>query len=70
MGVMVSRRQLEREMALRGWSAVDLARAAGVSGATITAARGGKRLAPKTVRLLARALASAPPVDGIDRLLD
>jgi len=69
MGVMVSK-GLEREMALRGWSAMDLARAAGVSGGTITAARGTKRLSPKAVRLIARGLASAPPVDGIDRLLE
>ena len=69
MGVLVSREQLEREMVLRGWTSADLARAAKISPATITAMRSGKRVSPHTLHAVARALAAADPLDQIDGLL-
>lgn len=69
MGVIVSRGRLEREMARRGWTSADLAEAAGLSGATVTAARAGRPVSPRTVAAIARALAGAKPVDEIDSLL-
>lgn len=69
VSVVIDRARLERELALRGWTAADLAKAAHLSGATIAAARAGKPMSPKTVRAIARALADAPTVEGIDRLL-
>lgn len=69
MSVTVDRARLEREMPLRGWTAADLAREAGLSGATITAARAGKPMSPRMLRSIARALAGTPAIEGMDRLL-
>jgi transcriptional regulator with XRE-family HTH domain len=69
MGIVINSARLEREVALRGWTHADLAKAAGLSSATIAAASSGKRVSPKTLRLIAIALASAPQIDGVDGLL-
>lgn len=42
-GARVNSSQLDRELACRGWSASDLARAAGISAATVSAARRASR---------------------------
>lgn len=60
---------LAREVARRGWNFADLAHAAGISSATVTAARAGRPVSPKTLRSIATALASAPSLDGVDELL-
>jgi hypothetical protein len=69
MGVVIRSPRLRHELARRGWCNYDLARAAGISAPTVSAAMAGRPLSPKTVRLIARALCSAPALDGIDALL-
>jgi len=70
MGVAVRRGVLARELARRGWTLADLAKAAGLSGATVSSARAGRRVSPHTLRLIAQALTTAPILDGVDDLLD
>ncbi len=60
---------LRQEMTRRGWAAVDLARVARLSPATVSAALAGRPIAAASVSLIAKALASAPPDEIIDRLL-
>jgi plasmid maintenance system antidote protein VapI len=69
MGVRVSGSRLRLELARRGWSHGDLARSAGISPPTVSAAIAGRPLAPRTVRRIAEALATAPSIEGIDVLL-
>lgn len=69
MGIVVNSRQLERELARRGWTHADLARAAGISGATVAAAAAGRRVAPQTLRQIAEALIASNPIEGVDALL-
>jgi len=57
VGVHVSRSRLEREMAVPGMQAVDLARIAGVSAATLSAAMQGRAVSARTLRKIALALA-------------
>jgi transcriptional regulator with XRE-family HTH domain len=66
----VSRSRLDRELIRRGWTANDLALAAGVSAATLSGARHGRRVAPRTLRKIALALSKAPVVAGIEELLE
>ena len=60
MGLAVRADVLAREVARRGWTLADLAKAAGLSGATMTAARAGRPISPRSLRRIAAALASAP----------
>lgn len=69
MSVSVHPERLRQEIARRGWSPVDLARAARLSPATISAALGGRPIAASSLSLIAKALAERPTVDVIDRLL-
>ena len=69
MGVKVSASRLRLELARRGWSHGDLARSAGISPPTVSAAMAGRAVAPRTVRRIAQALATAPTIEGIDTLL-
>ena len=48
--------QLSYELARREWQHKRLAELAGVSRATISAVKGGKRIAPDTARKIAKAL--------------
>ena len=66
----VSRERLDRELAYRGWSASDLARAAGVSEATLSVARQGRPVAPLTLKKIAVALSRTPVVPGLEALLE
>jgi transcriptional regulator with XRE-family HTH domain len=61
--------QLDRELARRGWNASDLAKASGVSVATISGARRGRPVANATLCRIAEALQRAPVVPGVDDLL-
>ncbi|HEY5033516.1 MAG TPA: helix-turn-helix transcriptional regulator [Candidatus Dormibacteraeota bacterium] len=61
--------RLERELARRGWNATDLARASGISVATISAARHGQRVANSTLCKIANALLETPVIPGVDGLL-
>lgn len=69
MSVVLRSEVLTREVARRGWNLADLAKAAGVSGATVTAARAGRPVSSGSLRRIAAALASASPLDGVDELL-
>jgi len=69
MSVSVHPERLRQEIARRGWSPVDLARAARLSPATVSAALGGRPIAASSLSLIAKALAETPTVDVIDRLL-
>lgn len=69
MGIALNKDTLDRELARRGWTSRDLARAAGLCEATICTARSGKRVSPQTIRLIAVALTKAAPVKAIDLLL-
>jgi lambda repressor-like predicted transcriptional regulator len=70
MSVTVRRAQLRQEMARRGWDAVDLAHAARLSPATISAALSGHPIAARSLTLIADALAHAPVVTAVDLLLE
>jgi len=69
MSVSVHPERLRQEISRRGWSPVDLARAARLSPATVSAALGGRPIAASSLSLIAKALAETPTVDVIDRLL-
>jgi transcriptional regulator with XRE-family HTH domain len=62
--------RLDRELARRGWNATDLAKASGISVATISAARRGRPVANATLCKIADALLKAPVVPGVDDLLE
>jgi transcriptional regulator with XRE-family HTH domain len=70
MSVRINSARLDRELARRGWSATDLARAAGCSPSTISGLRRGRQVNNDTLRKIAAALEGAPIVPGIDFLLD
>jgi transcriptional regulator with XRE-family HTH domain len=70
MGARISPARIDRELARRGWSATDLARASGCSPSTISGARRGRQVTNETLRKIADALLSAPVVPGIDALLE
>lgn len=70
MSVTVQVPLLRQEMARRGWDGSDLARAARLSPATISAALAGRPIAARSLALIAAALAHVPAVEAIDRLLD
>lgn len=69
MGVALRPEVLAREVARRGWCLADLAKATGLSGPTITAARAGRPISPVSLRLIVRALLAAPVLAGVDELL-
>ena len=62
--------RLDRELARRGWNATDLAKASGISVATISAARRGRPVSNATLSRIADALRSAPVIEGVDLLLE
>ena len=64
MSVPLDRQRLDRELALRGLTARELAALAGVGEATISRARNGRTVTPATMRKLAVALTSVPVVTG------
>lgn len=69
MSVTLAADRLRFEIARRGWTNSDLARAAGVSCATVTTATAGRPVSPNTLRKIAVALAAAAPVSGVDDIL-
>jgi len=69
VGIAVRREVLEREIARRDWTHAELARAAGVSAATVTSAAAGRPVSPRTLQLIVKALLDARPLEGIDSLL-
>jgi transcriptional regulator with XRE-family HTH domain len=69
MSVTVHPGRLRQEIARRGWNPVDLAHAARLSPATVSAALRGKPISAASLNLMAQALARTPTIDLIDRLL-
>jgi transcriptional regulator with XRE-family HTH domain len=69
VSVVVHPGRLRQEITRRGWSPLDLAHAARLSPATVSAALSGKPIAASSLNLIAKALASKPTVEVIDRLL-
>jgi transcriptional regulator with XRE-family HTH domain len=62
--------RLDRELARRGWNATDLAKASGISVATISAARHGRAVSNATLCKIAEALQKARVIAGVDDLLE
>lgn len=56
-------------MARRGWVAIDLAREARVSPATVSAALSGNPISARSLALIAAALMHTPVIDIIDSLI-
>ena len=69
MSVSVDGARLRLEISRRGWNSVDLAKAARLSGATVSAALAGRPISATSLRLIADALAAAPADALIERLL-
>lgn len=70
MSVRLDPEQLAYELGIRGMSALDLARKAGLSPATVSAALAGRRISSTSHRLIAAALAATPVDEVAKRLLD
>ncbi len=69
MSVTLDSERLRRELVRRGWNANELAHAARLSNATISAACRGRAISPTSVRLIVKALMSEPPLPDIDIFL-
>ena len=69
MSVAPDAERLRYEMTRRGWSASDLAHAARVSPATVSAALAGRRLASRSLACIAHALGNAPVIDLVEALV-
>lgn len=69
MSISVNAGQLRLEMALRGWDAVDLARASRLSPATVSIALAGKPISAKSVGLIAKAITKTRADDVINPLV-
>lgn len=69
MGVVVHPGRLREEMTRRGWAAVDLARNAGISPPTVSAALAGRAISAQSVRRIGTALMHAPTIEAIDSLI-
>lgn len=69
MSVLVDAARLQYELAIRGMSANDLAKKIGVSAATMSAIRHGRRIAETSLRLIAGGLEAIPVNAIIERLL-
>lgn len=69
MSVPVDPARLRYELAVRGMEAIELAKMARLSPATVSAALGGKPISEASLRLIATALQSTPVVAVIERLL-
>lgn len=65
----VNRPRLELELARRGWSCSDLARAAGISAATLSGAINGRPIRNSTLYRIVVALDRQPALIQIDGLL-
>jgi lambda repressor-like predicted transcriptional regulator len=69
MSVILDASRLRNEMARRGWSAADLSRHSRLSQATVSAALSERPITARSLGLIAEALARAPTVEMIERLL-
>jgi transcriptional regulator with XRE-family HTH domain len=70
MSYSVNAARLRYEMARRGWDAINLAREARLSPATVSTALAGKPVSAQSLSLIVEALSRTPANDLIDRLID
>jgi len=70
VGVRLNVSRLRHEMACRGLTGSELAAAAGISTATMSAAMQGRSVSPRTLRKIALALSRTPCVPGGAELLE
>jgi transcriptional regulator with XRE-family HTH domain len=68
-GIVFDVDRLRRELALRTWSASDLAEIAGVRRPSVTNALKARPSKPATLRKIIIALNASPAIDGADRIL-
>jgi transcriptional regulator with XRE-family HTH domain len=61
--------RLRFELARRGWDGCDLAAAAGLSCATVSAAMRGRPISTATLRKMVLALSRTPVLPGVDELV-
>ena len=69
MSYCVNPARLRYEMARRGWNAINLAREARLSPATVSTALAGKPVSAQSLSLMVEALTRTPANDLIDRLI-
>jgi len=69
MSVVVHPGRLRQEMVRRGWAASDLARAARLSEATVSATLAGRPIAAKSLALMGQALSKTPTIGIVDSLI-
>jgi transcriptional regulator with XRE-family HTH domain len=69
MSVVIKPDRLRYELTVRGLTGMDLARASGLSAATISAALAGRGVSMQTLRLIARTLTTLPKVAILDSLV-
>lgn len=69
-GTALKQQRLRLEMARRGLQASDVARLAGLSPATMTAALHGRTVSPMTLLKIATVLTEVPVVRGVDDLIN
>jgi len=69
VSVRIEADRLKDEMARRGWAAIDLAREARLSPATVSTALSGKPISARSLALIAAALLRAPVIGLIDSLV-
>jgi hypothetical protein len=62
--------RLRLELARRGWDGCDLATAAGLSSATVSAAIRGRLISTASLRKMVVALSRAPVLPGVDDLVN
>jgi len=60
---------LTAQLAARGWTNADLARASGVAASTLTSVFAGKPTPARTLRAIAKALAAEPTLPGAEGLV-
>lgn len=69
VSVSVHPARLRRELARRGLSASDMAREAGLSGATVSAALMGRSISMQSLSLMVKVLLRVPTIEIIDTLI-
>lgn len=69
MSVNIRSEVLRHQLALRGLSGLDLARKAGLSSATVSAAMTGHAISARSLQQIAMTLTRIPVIEGVDELV-
>jgi lambda repressor-like predicted transcriptional regulator len=67
--ITIDLQALTAQLAARGWTNADLARASGVAASTLTSVFAGKPTAARTLRAIAQAFAATPALPGAEGLV-